>query len=240
MVLLGSALIVGGACVKDGAGAPASSGRAPTAGTQTSLPAAANLSLVAQAKAPRVEVRADPAELKATQTLSNPTDDGGPLVFLVRDQANGWLLVDLPVRPNGSTGWIRTADVTLSQHDFRIVVELGAHRITVYQGDSVILTEPVGVGRANTPTPGGRFYIKELLRPPDPNTVYGPFAYGLSGFSSVLSTFAGGPGVIGIHGNNDASSLGRDVSSGCIRMSNQGITRLSTILPLGTPVAIHP
>jgi lipoprotein-anchoring transpeptidase ErfK/SrfK len=28
------------------------------------------------------------------------------------------------------------------------------------------------------------------------------------------------------------------VSAGCVRMSNDGITRLSKILPLGTPVEI--
>ena len=242
-ILLMLGFLLGSACRSNGGGEAASSGRSPSGGsTPSHAPPApnANLTVVAQAKVPRLEVRAEPEAPAARQTLANPTDDGGPLVFLVREQANDWLLVDLPVRPNGSTGWIRATDVTLSKHDFRVVVELGAHRITVHQGDTVILNEPVGVGRANTPTPGGRFYIKELLRPPDPTTVYGPYAYGLSGFSNVLTSFAGGPGVIGIHGNNAASSLGRDVSSGCIRMSNEGITRLSKILPLGTPVEIRP
>lgn len=62
--------------------------------------------------------------------------------------------------------------------------------------------------------------------------------YGLSGFSNVLTEFNGGDGVIGIHGTNDPSSIGRDVSHGCIRMSNTGITTLAATLPLGTPVEV--
>ena len=119
-------------------------------------------------------------------------------------------------------------------------MELRAHRITVYEGDNIFLQEPVGVGTSATPTPGGTYYIKELLRPPTPNGVYGAYAYGLSGFSNQLTSFAGGEGVIGIHGTNDPSSIGKDVSAGCIRMSNAGITRLKERLPLGTPVEILP
>ncbi len=200
----------------------------------------AGTSVVATAKVPTVNVYASRADTGAPRhQLSNPTEIGGPLVFLVETGDQEWLQVDLPVRPNGSTGWIRTGDVTLSQHNYRVVVELGAHRITVTRGNDVILAEPVALGRSNTPTPGGKFYIKELLQPPNPNTVYGPYAYGLSGFSNALTSFAGGEAIIGIHGNNDPSTLGKDVSAGCIRMSNPGITMLAKTLPLGVPVEIR-
>jgi len=199
-----------------------------------------NLNTVAQAKVSSVKVFADPSDTsKVTQTLANPVESGAPLVFLVEKTQVDWLMVDLPVRPNGSTGWIKMGDVSLSTHDYRIVVELNSHKITVLKGANVVLSEPVGVGRGQAPTPGGKFYIKELLQPPTPNTVYGPYAYGLSGFSDVFKTFAGGEGVIGIHGNNDPSSLGKDVSAGCIRMSNTGITTLAKMLPLGVPVEVR-
>ena len=38
--------------------------------------------------------------------------------------------------------------------------------------------------------------------------------------------------------NNDPSVLGKDISHGCIRMSNDKITYLASVLPLGTPVQI--
>jgi lipoprotein-anchoring transpeptidase ErfK/SrfK len=54
----------------------------------------------------------------------------------------------------------------------------------------------------------------------------------------VLQTFNGGPGQLGIHGTNQPQLLGTKVSHGCIRMSNEDITRLAGILPLGVPVEI--
>lgn len=196
------------------------------------------VSTVAEAIVPKVGIFDTDGAAQARSTLDNPQPSGAPLVFLVKDLSTDYVNVYLPVRPNGSTGWIHRADVILTQHNFRIVVELNAHRITVTQGPNIIDQEPIAVGRGDTPTPGGTYYIKELLRPPDPTTVYGPYAYGLSGFSNVLQTFNGGSGVIGIHGNNDASVLGKDVSHGCIRMSNPGIEKLVKVLPLGVPVEI--
>ena len=64
------------------------------------------------------------------------------------------------------------------------------------------------------------------------------FAYGLSAHSDALTTFAGGDAEVGVHGNNDASALGRSVTHGCVRMDNAEITALSALLPLGTPVHI--
>jgi lipoprotein-anchoring transpeptidase ErfK/SrfK len=52
----------------------------------------------------------------------------------------------------------------------------------------------------------------------------------------VLNEFGGGDGQIGIHGTNDPSSVGKDVSHGCIRMRNSAITTLAKMLPLGVPV----
>jgi lipoprotein-anchoring transpeptidase ErfK/SrfK len=56
----------------------------------------------------------------------------------------------------------------------------------------------------------------------------------------VLTTFQGGDAIIGLHGTNHPELLGHDVSSGCIRMRNESITKLAGILPLGTPVTIVP
>lgn len=196
-------------------------------------------SVVAVAQVGRVPVYSTPGATSIRQSIANPNENGAPLVFLVQEDKGDWLHVFLPVRPNGSNGWVRASDVRLGRHNYRIVVELSAHRITVYEGSNVFLAEPVGVGTSSTPTPGGTYYVKELLKPPSPNGPYGAYAYGLSGFSNQLTSFAGGDGVIGIHGTNDPSSIGKDVSHGCIRMSNAGITRMAARLPLGTPVEIR-
>jgi lipoprotein-anchoring transpeptidase ErfK/SrfK len=195
--------------------------------------------LVAHANPAQVQVYATAAEDQPLTTLDNPNENGAPLVFLVEEDQGEWLKVLLPIRPNGSIGFIRASDVTVSENPYRIDIELAEHRLTVRKGDEVIVDEPIGVGTASTPTPGGKYYLKELLRPPDPNGAYGPYAYGLSGFSNVLEEFNGGDGVIGIHGTNEPEAIGTDVSHGCIRVSNEAITEMAGILPLGTPVHIQ-
>jgi lipoprotein-anchoring transpeptidase ErfK/SrfK len=215
-------------------------GRAPTASArQASAGHASAVRTVATAIGRSVAVHHGP-DGPILMRLANPNEDGAPLVFLVEEQRPGWLRVLLPVRPNGANGWIGTDAVTLSSTGYRIDVYLAAHRIVVSDGARAVDDEPIGVGRANTPTPGGEYYITELLQQPTPDGPYGPYAYGLSGYSNVLHAFNGGTGIVGIHGTNDPAGLGHDVSHGCIRMSNAGISKLAHLLPLGTPVDIHP
>lgn len=187
----------------------------------------------------QVQVYATAGDAEPTTLLDNPNENGAPLVFLVKEDQGEWLEVYLPIRPNGSTGFIRSADVTVADNAYSIDVKLTEHRLVVTKGDEVIADEPIGVGTASTPTPGGVYYIKELLQPPDPNGPYGHYAYGLSGFSNELEEFNGGDGVIGIHGTNEPEAIGTDVSHGCIRMTNEAITALVAELPLGTPVHIE-
>jgi len=211
--------------------------------SSTTVPRAG--SLVATARVPQLTVY-DAPDGKPTQALANPwrvnPNDAATAVaqiFLVtQTQTGGWVQVLLPVRPNGTTGWVRASDVTLATDPYRIRVELAKHTITVFNGDSSIYSGAVAVGLPATPTPTGHYYLRVLIRALNPNTVYGPYAYGLSSHSDVYSTFEGGDAEIGIHGNNDASVLGHDASHGCIRMDNTEITKLAAILPLGTPVDV--
>ncbi|MSO79360.1 MAG: murein L,D-transpeptidase [Acidimicrobiia bacterium] len=211
--------------------------------TTSTLPS--YISLVAEARVLLVQVFPEPDDTTTpSNSFGNPwfVNDDRRLpvkqVFLVKQAVDDWYEVYLPVRPNGTTGWIRSRDVTIIQSPYRIVVELSAHRITVYNGDSILLQESVAIGKPSTPTPPGTYYTRVLLKAPDPNTVYGPYAYPLSGHSDVLTSFNGGDGELGIHGNNDASVLGQSVTAGCIRMSNEGITSLAPLITLGSPVEI--
>lgn len=202
---------------------------------------------IVQASVPSLAVYEEPGASAPVHEFPNPwyyeTDvtQKYPInsVFYSDDQRNGWVKILLPVRPNGSTGWVKASDVRLIPSRFRIEVDLSENRLTVYDGDTVFLDDTVAVGAPETPTPEGQFYLRVLLKAPDPTTVYGPYAYGLSSHSETLEEFNGGDAQTGIHGNNDASQLGKDVTHGCIRMSNEKITRLASTLPLGTPVDVH-
>lgn len=198
------------------------------------------MSIVAQARGSNVEAFATPNAKRPRHVFANPIASGAPLVFLVRRRIPGWTQVRLPIRPNGSLGWIRTRSVTLALDPYRLTVSLGRHRITLWKDGRAIVRERAGVGRSVLPTPTGLYYIVELLKQPDPRGPYGPYAFGLSAHSNVLYSFGGGPGQIGIHGTNEPGLLGTSVSHGCIRVVNSLITKLARILPLGTPVAINP
>jgi lipoprotein-anchoring transpeptidase ErfK/SrfK len=195
-------------------------------------------SLVASVRGSSIGVYRTPGAPRPATTLDNPNLDGAPLVFLVKRVSGSWALVYLPSRPNGSTGWIRLARVTLAGHQYRALIDLDRHRLTVWNGPKRLLKTPVGVGRAVTPTPAGLYYITELLKQPDPTGIYGPYAFGLSAHSNVLHEFAGRDGILGIHGTDFPRGIGTDVSHGCIRVSNAVITRLAKMLPAGTPVRI--
>jgi lipoprotein-anchoring transpeptidase ErfK/SrfK len=227
-----------------GSGGPTLDRKATAAPSTTPTTLPSYVSLKATARVPNVKVYDSPTSRQPSHNFANPwllnNDAKLPveLVFLVEQRQGPWVQVLLPIRPNGTTGWVRNQDVTVEQDVFRITIELRAHRLVVYNGDSVLLSDTVAIGAPATPTPTGTYYIRVLIKAPDPTTVYGPYAYGLSGHSEALNTFDGSDAEVGIHGNNDASVLGTDVSHGCIRMSNDKITRLAGVLPFGTPVQI--
>jgi lipoprotein-anchoring transpeptidase ErfK/SrfK len=169
---------------------------------------------------------------------------GSPRSFLVReayrDAAGGtWFKVFLPRRPNESTGWVRSDQVRLRPIAHQVEVDLSARTARLLRDRRTVGSWPVGIGRQATPTPTGSFYLTVKLRPPQISAVYGAWALGLSGYSDVLEQFGTGDGQIALHGTADPSDLGREVSSGCVRLDNRAITILARMLPLGTPVTIR-
>jgi lipoprotein-anchoring transpeptidase ErfK/SrfK len=195
--------------------------------------------LIATGTGRTVAVYRHQGDVHAWKTLHNPNAQGAPLVFLVQQRGPHWLKVLVPVRPNGSAGWLRAAQVRLTRTAYRMDVSLRTHRLVLRNGDRTVLSALVAVGRKGTPTPSGRFFVTSLLKPPDPHGAYGPYAFGLSAFSDVLFHFGGGPGQIGLHGTDRPSLLGKSVSHGCIRVSNRDVRALARVLPLGTPVTVH-
>ena len=168
-----------------------------------------------------------------------------PMVFGVRGALVGrrcaatWYRVQLPMRPNGTTGWVPAPQVALAPIKTRIVVDVSDRRLTLYRNGRPILTSRVAVGAPGTPTPIGRYYVNQRLIPTDRNGPYGPAAVGVSAFSNVLTGWTQG-GPIGIHGTNEPWSIGHTDSNGCIRLPNPVVKRLFKEVLMGTPVIIHP
>lgn len=198
---------------------------------------------VAVVKAAKASVHSRPANnSEVLLRLGRKTEHGAPQTLLVLKEVevrgHSWLKVLLPVRPNGTSGWVQAKDVDVQGNPYTIEVHLGAFRLDLLERGQVVRSVPIGVGTEDTPTPGGTFYVMELMKPPKPNGPYGTFTYVLNGYSNVIQDFNGGKGLIGIHGTNQPELVGQRVSHGCIRMSNSDIEALAAVVPLGTEVHV--
>ncbi len=171
-------------------------------------------------------------------TFSNPTSFGDPFVMMVVEQRGEWIKVQIPVRPNGTEGYVRAADVEVTTTPYRLELELGQHRLRLFKGDDVVMETEVVIGTPDTKTPTGRFYVTDKVEQSNPAGAYGPLALPLSAYSEQLDEFDNGVPVIAMHGTNKPELIGQDVSNGCIRMPNDKITQLGSTIPAGTPIDI--
>jgi L,D-transpeptidase catalytic domain len=150
-----------------------------------------------------------------------------------------WFHVQLPMRPNGATGYVRARALWVTRVRTRIEVDVSARRLTFFRRGREVLHARIAVGSSATPTPIGRFYVNQRLIPSNPYGPYGPGAIGISAFSNVLTGWTQG-GPVAIHGTNEPWSIGHAVSNGCIRLPNAVLRRLFRATPAGTPVVVHP
>ena len=133
------------------------------------------------------------------------------------------------IRPNN-----RLKVVTV---DFSIIVDKSQNVLTLKANDEVLKIYVVSTGEDNH-TPTGEFKIVNKLRNPvwyktgaivpaeSPKNILGSHWMGLS-----IKGY-------GIHGTTEPESLGRQITEGCIRMSNEDVEELFTIAPRGTKVTI--
>lgn len=172
--------------------------------------------------------------------VPNPHQFGGPLTLMVTEGAPGdeWVKVQLPIRPNGQEGWIRTADYSLSSTRVRAEVDLSSRRVVVYDGEAVVAETDAVIGTETTPTPLGTFFVAAKKKNSADEYFLGPWALVLSGFSESLESFSGGLPVIAVHGTHRPEQVGQSLSNGCIRVPNEVIEVLAEHVPLGAPVVI--
>ncbi len=238
LVVAGSVPAIGAAVRGIAAGAARDIGHA-----ELPLSAALQVSptdfLAADAARSRIGIYDAPNAPRASKALANPTREGVPLVFSVLAEEGDWLQVRLPMRPNGSTGWVRSEDVRLRKVANRIVVDKSDHRLRAYRGEELLLEVPAGVGTSRTPTPVGEFYVDISIPFANTSGAYGAHMLSIAGFSEVHFNFGGGIGQLAIHGTNNRGSVGVNSSNGCIRLFNESILRLRELAPTGTPVSIQ-
>jgi len=193
----------------------------------------------------RAAIRARPSgRARRLGRLHALTEDGVAEVYLAlrshrtRDRRRVWLRIRIPGRPNGRKGWVpRDAVGRLHAVTTALRIDKRRSRATLRRSGRVVWRSPVGHGAPGTPTPSGRFHIRERLDNRGGDPVYGPLAFGTSAYST-LSEWPGG-GVIGIHGTNQPWLIPGRPSHGCIRVPNPAIRRLARLMPIGTPVRVR-
>ena len=205
-------------------------------------PVLPNGTFVARSRTPWLTIWRGPSTDAGTR-WSFPTRNpvGQTLEFLVaktaRDEhGDPWLRIRLPIRPNGAAGWVRMGAVTVRRTRQRIVVDLSDRTLRYYRDGRLQHDFTVGIGRPETPTAVGTFFVWAQVPQASPSGPYGVFALGLSGFSPVLKDWPGG-GRMAIHGTSNPGDRGQMVSHGCVRVYNDDMVDLRRV-PLGTPVVI--
>jgi len=146
-----------------------------------------------------------------------------------------WYKISIPMRPNGTMGWIPVGSVSLSPTKGQIVVHRNSRTIDIYRLGRLALHAKVAVGAPGMETPLGHYYVAARFVPYD-DPFLGVFAVETSAYSR-LTEWPGG-GVVGIHGTSMPQLLGQAVSHGCVRVSNQTAAAMRKLAPLGTPIWI--
>lgn len=149
---------------------------------------------------------------------------------------------DLIVRVNNlrSKSMIREgARLKILHGPFHAVVHKRTYTMDVFLDDVLVRTYKVGLGEHNT-TPTGTWHVKNKLTNPtyfpprggqivqadDPNNPLGEYWMGLEGVAGEAKDQL----RYGIHGTNEPNSIGRDLSLGCIRLHNEDVAELFSML----------
>ena len=147
--------------------------------------------------------------------------------------------IDLIMRSNNlkSNKILSGRKIKIYNRPFSILVDKSQNTLILKSDEEIIKTYIVSTGVNNT-TPVGNFKIVNKLVNPtwfkDGSIVPAESSENILGSRWLGFDLAG----YGIHGTTDPASLGKQVTQGCVRMSNQDAEELYSIVPTGTEVAI--
>jgi lipoprotein-anchoring transpeptidase ErfK/SrfK len=170
----------------------------------------------------------------AAEPAVRATPGSGTLAKTVPDRAGN---VDVPKLEEPSS--YLPAESTV-----RLVVRLSQRKVYVYQGEQILASYPIAVGKAGWETPKGEFKVFLMEK----NPVFKSFKSGRiipPGPDNPLGVrwigvWTDGKTQLGFHGTNQPELVGQAVSHGCMRMLNKDVVSLYEKVTVGTPVTIYP
>ncbi|WP_108672490.1 L,D-transpeptidase [Peribacillus acanthi] len=153
----------------------------------------------------------------------------------------GWVYNPIPILSTDEVDIINDIEASLFpniEHDFsigfkplEIIISNPEHTLRVVSGNHTIRTYPVGVGREGKIITG-TFTIRDKVM--NPNKHLYPInenPYGKRGLELSNPMYA-------IHGTYKTQSIGANQSNGCIRMLNEDVIELYSMVPIHTKVEI--
>lgn len=143
----------------------------------------------------------------------------------------------LPVQPTPSN---------TSKQNIHLLLVLKQRRLYIYQGNVLLASYPVAIGKQKWETPTGKFKVLNMVENPaweNPFVSYTQVV--LPGLENPLGErwigfWTDGKDEIGFHGTYQRDSVGKAISHGCVRMYNEDVRKLYQMVTIGTPVTVVP
>ncbi|HLK47509.1 MAG TPA: L,D-transpeptidase [Bryobacteraceae bacterium] len=125
-----------------------------------------------------------------------------------------------------------------ANRDRRIVVSIPDRKLAVVESGRVVKVFPTAVGAEKTPSPTGTFTVAQRVTDPawySKGKIVRPGRTNPVGTRWIGLSKKG----YGIHGTNNPTSIGHNASHGCIRLRNQDVEELFTMVAVGDTVELH-
>ena len=159
--------------------------------------------------------------------------------------ANGWYII----KYNGKDAYVSGDFIKVLNPEeakqvvtssYLVVINSKYNTLNIYKDGNLFESYACATGKKSTPSPEGNFQIVcKFVNPSWKGKVAGGAANNSLGKRWMGLSVPGTTGSsYGIHGNSDESSIGKNVSGGCIRMHNADVEHVYEILPIGTEVII--
>jgi lipoprotein-anchoring transpeptidase ErfK/SrfK len=169
------------------------------------------------------------------------TEFGSPSTLAVAERRGRWLGVTSTDLPNGKLAWVenKVSDFKAAKTHMSVRIDLSSRRLELRDGRKVVRRLSVGIGRAGSTTPRGRYAVTDKI----PGTRYGSY-YGccilaLSGHQTNTPAGWQGGDRLAIHGTSNPASIGVPSSAGCLHADTKSLRLMMRRVPLGTPVFIR-
>jgi len=168
---------------------------------------------------------------------------GAPLMLWVeevkRRGGQDWGLVELPYVYPLRDGWIALAGLRRDTTWITVRIDLSKREVVVERRGETLYEVDGAIGSSVSPTPPGEYVVTDRVAFSVGSSL-GSFAFGISGIQPALPPGWSGGDQLAIHGTNQPWSIGRSVSAGCVRVSEQALDRFKPLLRQGTPVIVVP